>query len=234
MIEGTWNGHRAARWFTVIRKFLDANSASRNPPLERNARQGPASRCCGRPLDGVTIGGHGSAMAINQVSLFFYPSGWRQRLTPDPRLMTSDGETVQIADAVRDPSGDGHAVAGGELKDWLSAQGFTVADWGQGGVFERGRVKSIFGHEKEIQIQVGEEAGEVVELYCRFTLPRRAAPPPLAEWAAFVASLCEQFGMRLDPAGAGPCGEAGFIAAVLENRNYQDFAAAFGWKAPAR
>ena len=25
MIMGTWNGRRAAQWFTVIKKFLDAN-----------------------------------------------------------------------------------------------------------------------------------------------------------------------------------------------------------------
>ena len=171
-------------------------------------------------------------MGMNQVSMFFYPPRWRQRLTPDPHALTSEGRPVQIADAVRDQSEEGPAVAGGDLKDWLSGQGFTVANWGQGDVFERGQVKSIFGVEKEIQVNVGEEAGEVVELYCRFTLPC-GTPPPLAGWAAFVASLSERFGMRLGSERTEPCSEAQFIAAVLENRNYQDFAGAFGWKRPA-
>jgi len=164
-------------------------------------------------------------MAINQASMFFYPPRCRQRLTPDPEALTDEGKPVQIAHS-EPAEGDGDdnpAVSGGEVKEWLKGRGFTIANWGQGGIFERGRVHSMFGVEKEVQINVSEEAGEIVELYCRFTLTHRP-PPPLDEWAEFVSSLCARFGLRLAPDGIGPCSAAEFLAAVRANRNYQDFA----------
>jgi len=170
-------------------------------------------------------------MAINQVSLFFYPPRWRQRLPPASGLQKWDGTSIQIADAVRDDSADGRAITRDEMNHWLAGQRFKVADWGYGRVFVRGRVRSMFGVEKEIQVNVTDEAAEVVELYCRFTLPRRKKPP-LAEWAAFMASMCERFGLRLDSSRPQPCSKAEFIAAVLEDRNYQDFAAGSGWARP--
>ena len=39
-------------------------------------------------------------MAVNQVSLFFYPPRWGQRLTPDPAEVTDGNVPVLIADSV--------------------------------------------------------------------------------------------------------------------------------------
>jgi hypothetical protein len=169
-------------------------------------------------------------VAVNQVSLFFYPPRWKQRLTPSPTAWTDEGKPVQIAEAVPVDGADGPPVPADVLKGWLTERGFIPVEWGRGSVFERGQVFSTFGPEKEIEVSVGEEAGEVTELYCRFTLPRRS-PPPVAEWAGFVAALCGRFGLRLEAQGAAPCGEAEFIAAVRDSRNYGEFAASFGWEA---
>ena len=68
----------------------------------------------GRPLSGFPT------MAINQVSLFFYPPRWQQSLTPDAAALTNEGEPVQIAHSVPSvPSeGDIPAVRGEEVKEW--------------------------------------------------------------------------------------------------------------------
>ena len=86
----------------------------------------------------------------------------------------------------------------------------------------------MFGIYKEVQVNISEEEGEVVELYCRFTLPRFTSPP-LDEWAGFVSSFCARFGLRLAPDGTGPCSASEFLAAVQGVRNYQDFAEGLGW-----
>ena len=165
-------------------------------------------------------------MAINQVSLFFYPPRWKQRLTPASGAMTPVGKPVRIADAV--PSGaDAPPIPADELQAWLFGRGFTVADWGDGWILQRGQIQSMFGPEKEIQVNVGEAGGELLELYCRFTLPRRRRPP-LTEWSRFVTALCQRFQLRL-PDGDGVCGEAEFLSAIRENQNYRDFADPLGW-----
>jgi hypothetical protein len=87
----------------------------------------------------------------------------------------------------------------------------------------------MFGPEKEIEVCLGVEAGEVAQLYCRFTLPRRT-PPQLPGWARFVARMCDRFTLRLGTEGIAPCGEAEFIEAVRAHRNYQEFADSFGWE----
>jgi hypothetical protein len=165
-------------------------------------------------------------MAINQVSLFFYPPRWKQRLTPEPGTMTWAGKPVDIADAV--PSGaEAPPIAADAIRGWLLGQGFTVADWGDGWILQRGRIQSMFGLEKEVQVILAEEGGELVEAYCRFTLPRRARPP-LTEWSRFVSALCQGFQLRLANDDE-VCGEAEFLSAVRDDRNYRDFADALGW-----
>ena len=169
-------------------------------------------------------------MAVNQVSLFFYPPRWRQRLRPASGMLTDQGTPVQIADAVPVAGADGPVVSAVSLKGWLTEYGFAPVEWGQGGTFQRGQVRSMFGLEKEIEVCVGDDSGEATELYCRFTLSRRS-PPPLAEWAGFAAELCRRFHLRLGAEGVAPCGEAEFLTAVRGHRSYQEFAASFGWEA---
>jgi hypothetical protein len=168
-------------------------------------------------------------MAVNQVSLFFYPPRWQQQVTTSTRGRTAAVTPIWIARAAR-AANDGPAVTGADLKAWLTEQGFTSVEWGKGNVFERGQVPSIFGPEKAIEVSVGEEAGEVTHLYCRFTLPRDM-PPPLTEWSAFVVLLCRRFCLRLAPDGVEPCSETEFLTAVRANRNWQEFAHSFGWDA---
>jgi hypothetical protein len=168
-------------------------------------------------------------VAVNQVSLFFYPPCWGQRLTPSPTARTDQGLPVQVAEAVPLEGATGTPVAAEEVKEWLIWRGFTQTEWGRGSTFERGLVWSVFGPEKEIEVNVGEYAGELTELYCRFTLPRHT-PPLVAQWSQFVAALCGQFGLRLGAHGDGPCGEVEFTAAVQSSRNYQEFATSFGWE----
>ena len=168
-------------------------------------------------------------MAVNQVSLFFYPPRWQQRLTPEPKALTDEGKPVQIADAVSVAGADAPPLSAAAVNGWLAEQGFTPVEWGRGSVFERGQVRSIFGPEKEIEVSIGEEAGEITNLYIRFTLPRRN-PPPLAEWSGFAAELCGCFRLRLGAEGVAPCGEAEFLAAVRGHRFYREFAASFGWE----
>jgi hypothetical protein len=167
-------------------------------------------------------------VAVNQVSLFFYPPRWRQRLTAAPRAHTDQGAQVHIADAVHIAGADGPAVPAEELKAWLTERGFVATDR-NGSVFDRGLILSIFGHEKEMQVTIGEEACEITDVYCRFTLPRHM-PTPLSKWTAFAVSLCRRFHLPLGPNGAVPCTEAEFLAAVRAHRNWREFAGAFGWK----
>ena len=56
-------------------------------------------------------------MAVNQVSLFFYPPRWKQRLTPDARAMTDEGKPLQIADAVRVEGAEDWRVLAHEFRD---------------------------------------------------------------------------------------------------------------------
>jgi hypothetical protein len=170
-------------------------------------------------------------VAVNQVSLTFYAPRWKQRLTTYPTARTFSGEPLQIADAVPAADEDAPFVQTGSIVGWLADQGFMPANWGRGSLFERGQVKSLFGLEKEIEVSVGDEAGEVTDLYCRFTLPRDT-PPPLSEWAEFVSQLCKRFHLRLGADGIAPCGEAEFMAAVKDNFNYRDFAASFSRDRP--
>jgi hypothetical protein len=167
-------------------------------------------------------------MAVNQVSLFFYPPRWRQRLREIPGTRAVGGAPVRVADAVREPEADGPAVSFEAVVRWLADQGFAPVEWGKGSCFHRGQIRSIFGLEQEIDVDVGEEAGEATDLYCRFTLPKGELPP-LHEWARFVAALCERFWLRLGDDGVTPCTEAEFEAAVRRHRNWREFAAAFGW-----
>ena len=169
-------------------------------------------------------------MAINQVSLFFYPPRWVQRLTPQSGSLTSAGQPVQIADAVRSDVDAELAILARELKEWLVERDFTEADWGQGWILERGRIESMFGPEKEIQVNISEKDGELTELYCRFTLPRRSRPA-LSEWSSFVVALCQRFQLRL--AGDSPvCDGDRFVTAVRGNENYRTFADGLGWERP--
>ena len=171
-------------------------------------------------------------MAVNQVSLFFYPPRWEQRLTPDRTALPDQGTPLQnMVDAVPVAASDAPSVSAAALKAWLAEQGFVPADWGEGSILQRGEVRSVFGTEKEIEVSVGDEAGEATELYARFTLPRRT-PPPLPAWAGFVAELCRRFHLRLGAEGIAPCGEAEFQAAVMDHQFYRDFAATFGWGNP--
>ncbi len=167
---------------------------------------------------------------MNQVSLFFYPPRWRQRLTPDPTALNHEGKPVLVASSVPVDSAAGPPLPPEAVKAWLAGRGFTPVAWGRGQFFERGRVRSIFGPEKEVEVSVGERAGEVTDLYGRFTLPR-PAPPPLAEWALFAAELCNCFGLRLGGSGVAPCDATEFLAAVRADRNYRHFATSFGWEA---
>jgi hypothetical protein len=168
-------------------------------------------------------------VAVNQVSLFFYPPRWQQRLTPHLTAITDEGKPLHIADAVPVPGADTQPLLPAVVKGWLAEQGFTPVEWGRGSVFQRGQLLSIFGPEKEVEVSVSEEAGEVTELFCRFTLPHRN-PPPLSDWAAFAAALCSRFCLRLGDEGVASCGEAEFLDAVRGNRFYGEFASSFGWE----
>jgi hypothetical protein len=169
-------------------------------------------------------------VAWNQVSLSFYAPRWQQRLTPDPTARTYTGEPVQIADAVPVAGADALPVPADAVVVWLAELGFTPVEWGRGRVFERGRVRAVGGPMPDIIAHVNGEAGDVSDLYCRFTLPGRT-PPDLAGWAAFTAELCGRFGLRLPTGGLGPCGETEFMAAVRANCNFREFAASFRWAA---
>jgi hypothetical protein len=167
-------------------------------------------------------------MAVNQVSLFFYTPRWQQRLTEAPHGYTDEGKPVQLVDAVRIPLDEGPPVEFDSVRKWLVEQGFSVAGWGKGHIFEQGQVRSIFGTEKEIEISVDEEAGEVTLIYCRFTLPKSTLPR-LEEWTHFVTTMCTCFGLRLGTDDTRPCGAEEFQEAVRRHRNWQDFARAYGW-----
>jgi hypothetical protein len=168
-------------------------------------------------------------MAVNQVSLFFYPPRWSQRLTVvDPTALTDDGTPVQIASAVPSESADEPPVAVAAVAAWLRDQGFTPVAWGR--AFERGRVRSMFGPEREIIVHVNGDAAEVTDLYCRFTLPVRISPA-LNEWAGFAAEMCARFDLRLGADGVAPCSAIEFTAAVRGHRFFQEFAMRFGWRA---
>jgi hypothetical protein len=166
---------------------------------------------------------------VNQVSLWFYAPRWRPRLTPRGKAFAHEGEPVHIVDAVSIPGADAPPIQPAVVKGWLAERGFSPVEWGRGSIFQSGQVWSIFGPEKEVEVNVGEEADEVTDVYCRFTFPRRD-PPQLSDWAEFAAAWCGRFHLRLGAEGTTPCGEAEFLDVVRGDRNYQEFAAAFGWE----
>jgi hypothetical protein len=167
-------------------------------------------------------------MGWNQVSVFFYTPRWQQRLTSDPKALTYTGEPVQIASAVPVGGAAAPPVPVGAVVGSLAERGFTAVGWGEGRVFERGRVRAFGGPMPDIIAHINGEADDVTDLYCRFTLPGRTSPD-VAGWAGFVAELCGRFGLRLAPDGVGPCGESEFVAAVRSDHNYRQRAASFGW-----
>jgi hypothetical protein len=160
-------------------------------------------------------------MGIEQVSLFLYPPRWQQHATPVPHSLTWENKPVQIVSAMPADHVDDAPVPPELLKDWLICSGFTQANWGDGDIFDRGQVRSIFGAQQEIQIHANRHDGEVAELYCRFTLPHpRVGPPPLDEWARFTAALCAEFHLRL-PGHTQTCDEPTFLDLVRADHNYQ-------------
>jgi hypothetical protein len=169
-------------------------------------------------------------VAVNQVSLSFYPPRWQERLTPHPRSLNDEGAPVQIADDV--PVGDAKQppVSCSDFREWLTQQGFAAVDWGRGSVYYRGEVRSVFGTEKEIDVGFADEAGEVTSVGCRFTLSRES-PGSLPRWTAFAIAMCQKFGLRLSPNGVTPCGEGEFLAVVKAHRFWREFAKSFGWDA---
>jgi hypothetical protein len=167
-------------------------------------------------------------MGANQVSLSFYPQRWRERRTPDWTGLTDAEKPIQRIDSVPVTNSDGRPLPPAEVKSWLTDQGFTPLKWGEGHLFERGQVQSMFGLEKEIEITVCEVAEEVTDVYCRFTLTCDG-PPPLREWAGFVAELCKRFQLRLEPDGTAPCSAVEFERVVRDSIYYRQFAASFGW-----
>jgi hypothetical protein len=162
-------------------------------------------------------------MGVNQVSLSFYPPLWRPHVTVG-RWNAMGQPIVYVAESVPAEGAAGSPVRADELRNWLAARGIRPAAWGGGSVFEQGQVRSIFGVEKAVEFSLAEVAGEVTEVYCRFTLPR-PGPPPLETWAEFAVSLCGQFGLRLGAEGAALCRESEFLAAVQSCPNYREFAA---------
>lgn len=168
-------------------------------------------------------------MAVNQVSLFFYPPRWQQLLRSDPTALTNEGKPLQIAHTVPVPNAIGLPVTKASMKKWLAEHGFTPVDWGEGLTFQRGQVRSYFGLEKEVEVSLGDVTGEVAELYCRFTLQPRI-PPALADWAELMAELCRHFDLRLGADGKAPCSASEFVVAVEDHRFYREFAERFGWE----
>ena len=169
-------------------------------------------------------------MAVNQVSLSFYPPRWKERLTPHPRSLTDQGTPVLIADAVPVEGAEQPAVLCDVFREWLAQQGFTAVDWGRGNVYYGGEVRSVFGVEKEIDVGFSDEAGEVTSVGCRFTLSRET-PTALSRWTAFAALMCATFRLRLAPEGTTPCSAEEFLAAVKKHRFWRQFAESFGWDA---
>jgi hypothetical protein len=150
-------------------------------------------------------------------------------LVSDPTTRTDENRPVRIAHSVLRQDATGPIVSASDVKDWLAKHGFAAVDWGGGRVWERGQVSSLFGSEKEIVVHVNEQAGEVTDLYCRFTLPRPTAPP-VSEWAALMATFCARFNFRLGESSSATCAESEFVAAVTSRRNYRMFARSFGWE----
>jgi hypothetical protein len=56
-------------------------------------------------------------MAVNQVSLYFYPPRWTRRRTPFASARTDQGKAVQIANAVPVENEEGQAVLPVRLKE---------------------------------------------------------------------------------------------------------------------
>jgi hypothetical protein len=99
-----------------------------------------------------------AAVAVNQVSLSFYTPRWKQRLTPHPNAISDEGTAVQVIDAVPAKTGNAAPLSPGFVRSCLTERGFEPAQWGQGNIFERGKINSIFGPEKAIQVSVGGRA----------------------------------------------------------------------------
>jgi hypothetical protein len=167
-------------------------------------------------------------VAVNQVSLSFYPPRWQERLTPHPTSLTDQGTPVQIVDAVPVEGVEGPPVSCDDFRKWLTQQGFTAVAWGRGSVYYRGQVRSVFGKEKEIDVGFSDDAGEVTSVACRFTLSRES-PESLSSWTDFATAMCQDFYLRVGPDGKTPCSEQEFVAAIRAHRFWRQFARSFGW-----
>jgi hypothetical protein len=144
-------------------------------------------------------------------------------------MRTPEGAPVQVVSTAPRKGEDSSPVEFELLRAWLEEQGFAVVSWGDGKILQRGEVQSALRAEKEIEIHVGDEGGEVTVLYCRFTLSRDALVS-LERWAEFVQAMCRRFGLRIGASENAPCGAAEFRVAVQQNLNWRRFAKNFGWE----
>ncbi len=160
-------------------------------------------------------------MAVNQVSLFFYPPRWKRYVEPK----RSPAQDARVLSAAPSLEPDALPVEVHEVRAWLEKRGFAASELAD--TFRHGTVESIFGLEKEIEVDIGDERGELAYLYLRFTLAR-SSPPPIREWADFVDELSRQFRLKLGNEPDATCDARRFIAAVRSHPNYELFSESWG------
>jgi hypothetical protein len=90
-------------------------------------------------------------VALNQVSLFFYPPRWRQQLTELPGTYGTDGKPARLAEVVRDPETAGPIASFAAIVGWLEEQGFTPVEWENRRCFHKGQVRSMFGPDTRVR-----------------------------------------------------------------------------------
>jgi hypothetical protein len=136
-------------------------------------------------------------MGIEQVSLFFYTPRWVQKTTVDCNTRSADGNPLRIVEPERSEIHAGVPVLFETMKDWLESHGFKPANWGDGTIFDYGKVHSLFGTQQEIRIHINAIDGEVAELCCRFSIPSPGKwSPPLQRWGDFFDAFVRRFPLR--------------------------------------
>jgi hypothetical protein len=92
-------------------------------------------------------------MAINQVSLYFFPPRWQRRIIEEAVPLGGSTDSQELFEVARIGDSSDPPVQAADLKAWLLERGFAPAGWGAGSIWEFGQVRSFFGQEKEIEVR---------------------------------------------------------------------------------
>ena len=126
-------------------------------------------------------------MAVNQVSLDLYP--------PDKKQIITYENSATVIDSIRIL--DSESIEIDPIIDFLEKKQFQSYNYRTNSVIlERGKVNSLFGDEKEIQVNLYHEDKKLETIWIRFTLSSDSKKN-IVFWNRLLEELCSKFALRV-------------------------------------